>query len=506
MIIALTLIGRLLSFVRNVFLANTFGIGIELDAYLMAFTLPMLLFLVIPGALNAIFIPTLKGMQGEAQAVARNALFHKVLTLTALAFLVVTLAGMYWAAELTALLAPGFSAEKQALTAELLRLMMPSALFIGIIAVLSSVLNAHYEFFAPTLGTIINGAIVIISLYTLVPMLGIHGIAWGTTIGYVLYAIYLFKPTFNKGYTLRFNLSIRDDAQLRSMGERLIPVMIGIIISQLYLIVERVLASGLGDQKVTVLSFALGIVELPIAIFAGALAIPLFPLLSEHVKNNEMGLMKETLQKGLLYQYHVLLPAVLGFMILSQEIVGFFYDYSGNVSADDIALTAWAMVFYSFSMIGRSGRDLLLRASYAIENTKTPVMINAVSMGVYILGSIWLVKPLDYIGLALSYTIANTFNLIVQSWFLQRQIGPLYNKSFYISMGKGILGTAVMSAIILLMRQPTAMMGKGQVIVLIALGAIVYGGMLLVLKETLFQQLVMKVWRRFKSGGGTRGA
>lgn len=505
MIIALTLLGRLLGFVRNVFLANTFGIGIELDAYLMAFTVPMLLFLAVPGAINAVLIPTFKGMMGKAEAMRRNVLFHKTMGVTAVAFLIITIAGIVWSSQIIALLAPGFSPDKQALTAALLKLMMPSALFIGIIAILSSVLNAHYEFFTPTLGTIINGLVVIISLYTLVPMLGIRGIAWGTMLGYFIYACFLFLPTRKRGYTFKLNFKIQKDPDLRSMGERFIPVFIGIIVSQLYLLVERVMASGLGDQKVTVLSFGLGLVELPVAIFAGALAVPLFPLLAEFVKKQQMTQMKDTLRKGMLYQYFLLLPAMFGFIILSEEIVGFFYNYSETVTDEAIALTAWGMIFYSFSMLGRAASDLLTRASYAIENTKTPVIINSVSIGVYVILGFILIRPLDFAGLALAYSLAHLFNYTMQSFFLKKQIGALYNKAFYYSLGKGIAASSVMCAVLWLLREPTVGLGKLQVPLLIVVAAFVYGIVLYLLKEALLRDIIHKALRRLRSGGGTHG-
>lgn len=505
MIIALTLVGRLLGFVRNVFLANTFGIGIELDAYLMAFTVPMLLFFAIPGAVNAVLLPVIKGMMGEDEAERRNALFHKTVGITSVVFIIITIAGIVWASQIVSVLAPGFSPDKQALTAELLKLMMPSALFIGIIAILTSVLNAHYEFFAPTLGTIINGLIVIISLYTLVPMLGIHGIAWGTMLGYFIYACYLIAPTRKKGYTFKVNFKIREDRDLRGMGERFVPVFIGIIISQLYMLVERFMASGLGDQKVTVLSFGLGLVDLPYAIFAGALAVPLFPLLAEFVKKQQMAKMKETLRNGMLYQYFFLLPAVLGFIILSNEIVGFFYHYSDTVTDEAIALTAWGMIFYSFSILGRAASDLLIRASYAIENTKTPVIINGVCIGLYVVLGFILIKPLDFAGLALAFSLSHTVNYALQTIFLKKQIGALYNKAFFLSLGKGVVATVVMSAVIWLLRDPTAGLGKLQVPILVVIGAVIYGIALLLLREALLQDIVRKVLNRLRSGGGTHG-
>ncbi len=506
MIVLITILGRLLSFFRNVFLISEFGVSVETDAYLLAFIIPLSLFLIVPGAVNSVLIPTFKGlMQGEELA-RRNELFHKSMAVMILCFFFISVAGMVWANEMVMLLAPGFSPEKQLLTAELLRIMMPSALFIGIIAVMTSVLNAHFEFFAPTLGTVVNGLIVIISIYTLAPMLGIHGVAWGTTIGYILFAIYLIRPILKRKYSIKLNLKLRQDTHIRSMGERFVPIMIGMVISQIYLVGERIMASGLGDQKLTTLVLANSIIQLPVAIFAGALAIPFFPLLAEYVKKNQMERMKEILGKGLLIQYHLLLPATLGFILLSEEFVRFFYDYGSGLTQEEAQWTAWAMIFYSFSMIGLSGRDLLTRASYAIENTKTPVKIGAVCAVAYVIFSLILIGPLDHGGLALAFSLANLLNLVLQSYFLKKQIGTLYTRAFYISISKGMLAVTFMSLGIWLLREFTSEWGKLQIPILIIVAAVVYGGMLHILKEDLLKELVHKLKKRVKPGGEADGA
>ena len=90
------------------------------------------------------------------------------------------------------------------------------------------------------------------------------------------------------------------------------------------------LASGLGDQKITTLGLANGIVQVPIGLFAGALAVPLFPLLSEYVKQQRMEDMKGVLAKGFLYQYHILAPATVGLILLAEEFVRIFYAHGGN--------------------------------------------------------------------------------------------------------------------------------------------------------------------------------
>lgn len=497
-LLAVTILGRLIGFLRNVFVTNEFGLGIETDAYFMAVTIPLTLFLVIPGAINAVLIPIFKGLMGEEQQQRRNELFQKVMTAILILFAVLTLGGMIWAHELVSLLAKEFDAEKQQLTADLLRIMMPSVFFIGLISVFSSVLNAHNEFFAPSLGTVISGVLVIVSLYTLAPWIGMKGVAWGTTIGYVLFAFYLIGPLKKRGYFLRWNAGFNQDEQIRLMKQRFLPIMAGMAISQLYVFIERFLVSGLGDKKLSSLVLANSIVQLPIAVFSGALVVPLFPLLSEYVKKKQLDQMKAVMGKGILYQYHVLLPTTLGLVLLSKEIVEFFYAHKETFTEEDVALTAWATILYGIGILGWMGRDMLTRVFYSLENTKIPVIANGISVIIYIGISVMLIPLLDHGGIAFAFSLASFINFSIQAVLLRREIGQLFSAAFYQSLGKGVLAVIGMSLGVWFLKGPTGDWGMLQVPVIVLAAMVLYFGMLYAMKEESVKELLGRFFSKVK--------
>lgn len=497
-LVAVTMVGRLLGFFRNIFITNEFGPGIETDAYFMAFTLPFTIFLVIPGAINAVFIPAMQGLMGTENEEKRNEVFQKTMTVCLILFTLLSVAGTIWSKEIVSVLAHGFDQEQQELTAQLLQIMMPATLFIGLIAVLSSVLNAHHEFFAPSLGTVINSLLVIVSIYTLVPLWGIYGLAWGTLIGFAVFAIYLFFPVRTRHYTVRWNLSVSDDPYLKGMGERFVPILLGTVISQLYILLERFLVSGLGGLKLTSLILANSIVQLPVAIFAGALAVPLFPLLSEYVKQNQMDQMKSVMRKGLLYQYHLLLPTTMGLILLSKEIVRLFYAHSAEFTEEAVVLTAWATVFYSVGMIALAGRDMLTRVFYAVENTKTPVIIGGVSLGVYVFCGWIFIPSLDHGGIALAFSLAAFFNLAFQTIYLRKQIGALYSYEFFASIIKGALSSIVMGGVVWFLKDSLLGLGYLQVPFLMVVAVFLYFGLLMLLKEVMAKEIMGKLWVKIR--------
>jgi len=501
---AVTLAGRFIGLLRNILLTNEFGVGAETDAFLWAIAIPTALLSVMTGALNSVLIPTLQKYGGKSpeNEARRKQLYHRTLAITVIVCLVLGLASVIFADPLVRLLAPGFTGDKHSLAADMFAIMMVAVVFIGIVSVFSSVLNAHHEFFAPSLGTLLSGVAVILAIYTVGSAYGMRGIAWGVTIGFVLFTIYLLPSMRRKGYNLKLDMQWRGDQDLRSMGERIFPVMVGSAVFQAYWIVEKLLASGLGDQKITTLGLANGIIQVPIGLFAGALAVPLFPLLSEYVKQQRMDDMKSVLGKGFLYQYHVLAPATVGIIMLSDEFVRIFYAHGGNFSDEAVRLTSWAMVFYAIGMIGWAGRDLLMRVFYAIEDTRTPLRTGAISLVLYVALGLLLIPLLDHGGLALAYSIATYSTMLLLVLILKRRIGRVFSRAFYASLVKGVLASAVMAGVLWLVREavqgwPLAVM----LVVTVSVSAVVYGGMLVLMREPIVRELLDMLLRRVRRRG-----
>lgn len=499
-----TLAGRFIGLLRNILLTNEFGVGAETDAFLWALTIPTALLTVMLGAVNSVLIPTLKGYAGQslAEQERRQALYQKTLTIGVLFSFVLGFVGVVFADPLVSLLASGFTGDKHALAADLFAIMMPSVLFIGVAAVFSSVLNAHHEFFAPSLGTLISGISVIVAIYAVGPIFGMYGVAWGVTIGYALYMLYLIPSMRRKQYALRLDMRWRGDADLRGMGERFVPIVIGSVVSQAYFVIEKSLASGLGDQKITTLGLANGLIQVPIGLFAGALAVPLFPLLSEYVKKNQMHDMKAILRKGFLYQYHVLAPTTVGLVLLADDFVRLFYAHGANFTDDAVQLTAWATLFYAVGMVGWAGRDLVTRAFYAIEDTRTPVITGAIGLAVYVPLGMLLMRVLDHGGLALAFSLATYLNMLMLAGVLRRRIGATFGRAFYISLAKGAAASGVMAGVLFVLAEwltggPLAV----RLFACVGAGAVVYGGMLVLLREPTVRELSAMLLRRGRRRG-----
>lgn len=498
MIVVLTLVGRLLGFFRSVYVSELYGTGMEADAFNIAATIPLTLFLVIPGAINAVLIPTMRGLMEKEQPT--DGLYHKMLGIILAVFGVIAVLGVVFAKEVAGLF--GLTGAKLDLTADMLQWMWPSAVFIGLAGLWTSMCNAHQHFFTPTLGTVANGAIVIGSMYFLVPVYGPQGLAIATTLGY-LAAMVTMLPTLHRfGYRHRLSFSYHKDEALAGMGERVVPILIGAVVAQATTFLERGFAESVGTGAISALANANQIVQMPMAIFVGAFTLPLFPLLATHVKRGEMTEMKLILQKGLAYLFILLIPVTVGLSLYAEPIIRLAFE-RGAFDELSVSMTAWALPFYALGLYALGARDLLTRAFYALENTRTPVTIGIIGIGVYIVANWLLIPHLGHGGIALAQALSAFSQAALLFFLLWRAVGVPVKGSFLWTMAKTLLACAIMGGGIFLLDPWLSQLPIWLYLIIgVAIGMILYGAALIVMREPLVAELLQKMRKRAIPSGG----
>lgn len=497
LIMIITLIGRVIGLVRGIFVGAEFGTTLEASAYRLAFTIPSTLFVFVPGALNAIFIPSLKGMITRGQELEAKQLFQKVLTLSIIISFILSILLWIWAEPIISFISPGSSTELLILAADLLRWMLPSLFFIVLIGLFSSTLNVHFSFVLPNFGTIVNSLIVIIVLILFAPTFHIYALALATTLGFAGAAIVMLPRIFKEKYSLRPNLQWRDP-ELRKIGERFLPIMLGSFITSINEFLEKYLISNQGDDKIAALGYAKEVYQVPMAIFVAAFAMPLFPLLVEFVTKKDFTSTKQTIEKGLTYLLILMLPTTIGMWILSVPIVSVIYE-RGAFDAHSTTITAFALIFFALGLYPLVVRDMLTRAFYAMENTKIPVLAGIVQIISYVISSFLLIPVLGFAGAALGWTIGAIVNASLLWVILYRKIGNFIRKNYLWSWLRVGIATVGMAVILYLFNWVSETWNRYfQLGLAILIGATVYGVLLFLLREPLMQELLSKLLKRGK--------
>lgn len=498
-IIVLTLLGRLLGLIRDSFIASTYGLSYEADVYNWIFGIILTLYMIIPGAINAVYVPVISQYLAEQHIEKRNKIFQGLFTAILMLFVIATIGLYIFTPQIIAFLQPGYDSESLALGIELFRIALPAMFAMGLIGLFMSVSYSHKQFFLPSFGTVIFSLSVIFTIIFFVPHYGIHGLMIGTVFGYVLFAILLFVQTKRKNYHFHISLEAVRDRDIKRMGELLVPILLASTISQSYFYVNQALASMLEEGAQSALIYAYKIFLIPSGVFVGAFTVPLLPIISELVKKNQIDETKRILRKGTAYMHLLMFPTMIAFIVIGDEIIRFVFE-RGVFSPEDTARTYQALIFYSIALFPLAARDIVTRVYYSMENTKTPMFIGLFAVIVNFIVAFLLMDTLNLSAMTIGFSAASLFNLWLLVVLLKRKIGKIYDKQYYISFGKSIIASASMGAVLWGLKQylQTAASVFVLVPIYIVIGGIVYYFILVLLREEHAKEIRENIWKKIK--------
>lgn len=451
-VIALFGLGKITGLIRIRLVASEFGATMTYDAFTAANQLPEVFFtLIAGGALAAAFIPVYSNYLTSEPAKKAAALANTILTLVLLILGAICLVTAVFAPWITAvLLVPDFSPEQQALTAQIMRIILIQTILFGVSGVLSSILNAHQHFALPALAPLALDVGYIMGLYLLVPELGIVGLAWGTVIGAVLHILVqtpaLIKYKFRYRPTLAVQLSgVREIVRL--MGPRL--VTLGAIqIADLFIIR---LASGLAEGSTSGYFYGYALMQFPETLFGTAIAIVMFPTMAELFNSGQIEQMKHTAVSALRIIWFLTIPTAALLVLLGQPVITVLLQ--GNAfDADATQLVYSVLLVFSIRLVSEATVEIVARLLYAQHNTRTPMFAYLIWLAVNVsLAYLW-VERWGVVGLAAASTVAFTVLAGLLYWLNGRKLGALGGRELSATAVRALIATVVMTAVILLLQ------------------------------------------------------
>lgn len=420
----MTLLSRILGFLRDFIIARAFGAGLATDAFFVAFRLPNLLRrLFAEGAFSQAFVPILaeyKNRQGEAET---KRLVDHVATALFLAVLAVTILGMIAAPAVIYLTAPGFSADadKFELTVTLTRITFPYILCMSLVALAAGILNTWGRFALPAFTPVmlnlamIGGALWLAPYFT-PPVLAL---GWAVFLGGLAQLAIQLPALSRIGMLPRFSLSLSDPG-VRRILKLMAPAVLGVSVSQLSLLINTVFASFLESGSVSWLYYADRLMEFPAGLLGAALGTILLPSLSRTHSTGDTQEFSALLDWGLRLTLLLTLPAALALALLAVPLLSTLFQH-GAFSATDVLQTRQALVAYSVGLAGLILVKVLAPGFYARQDIRTPVKIALLTLALTQLMNLAFVGWLKHAGLALSIGLASCCNAFLLYRGLRKQ-------------------------------------------------------------------------------------
>lgn len=409
----MTLLSRILGFVRDFVIARTFGAGMATDAFFVAFRLPNLLRrMFAEGAFSQAFVPILAEYKNRLGPDETHRLVNRVATVLGLAVTAVSALGIVAAPFIIQLSAPGFAAEpeKFALTVELTRITFPYILFMSLVALAGGALNTWSRFAIPAFTPVLLnlsfiGMALFAAPYFDPPVLAL---AWAVFIGGVLQLALQLRPLARIGLLPRFDLNLSDPG-VRRVARLMLPAMLGVSVSQISLIINTIFASFLASGSVSWLYYADRLMEFPAGLLGAALGTILLPSLSKMHADKQPEAFSSLLDWGLRLTLMLTLPAALALALLAVPLIATLFQH-GAFTADDVLQTRLALVAYSVGLTGLILVKILAPGFYARQDIRTPVKIALITLTATQLMNLAFIVPMKHAGLALSIGLASLLN------------------------------------------------------------------------------------------------
>jgi putative peptidoglycan lipid II flippase len=416
----ITVASRVLGLMRDQLGAAVFGASVLNTAFISAFRLPNLFRRLLgEGSLTAAFLPNLQHELHENGRTGALALLNKVVSW----LLVVT-------GSLVAVFMLGFSQsrrlpgheDKWYLLADLTVILMPYLVFVCLAAAFSATLNVFHRFIEPALSPVWLNLCMIASLggaglhFASTPLGEIHWLCAGVLLGgFLQMAVPAATLIWCEGWRPQFDLGL--SPRMREIALLMTPGLWGTAIYQINSYVSSMLAFSINDSAGTLMFYANRLMELPIGVFAIAVSTVIYPLLSRHAVERNHTALKDDFLKGVRLILIINVPAAIGLALLSQPVVRVLFERH-NFTATDTRAMAPLLALYAVGLPFFSVVNLLVRAFYALKNTRTPVKVATIDFVINLVLSLLLMRWLGAAGLV----VASTLAIIAQTWLLQREL------------------------------------------------------------------------------------
>jgi putative peptidoglycan lipid II flippase len=391
----LTLLSRITGVIRDMAYLITFGAGPLMDAFLVAFKIPNFLRrLTAEGAFSQAFVPVISEYKVQKSHGEVRELVAGVSGVFGLVLFVIALAGVVAAPVLAYLFAPGFHDEERFdLTVEMLRFTFPYMFFISLVALGSGVLNSYGRFAVPALNQTLLNVVMIVAASVVAPYFPKPGVvlAIGVFVAGLMQLVALF-PALRALRLLPMPRFDRAHEGVRRIARLMLPGIFGSSVAQVSLLLDTIIASFLVVGSVTWLYSADRLVEFPMGVFSIALATVILPGLSGHHAEKSPEKFNATLDWALRLTLTIVVPAAVGLLMLSGPLIATIFGY-GKFTERDVLMCGYALMAYSFGLVGFSMVKVLAPGYFARQDTKTPVKVGIIALGLNMAFNVAVVVP-----------------------------------------------------------------------------------------------------------------
>jgi putative peptidoglycan lipid II flippase len=297
--------------------------------------------------------------------------------------------------------------------------LLVAVVLVAVTNLLAAIAQAHRRFFWSAAEGVPFNLVMIAAAAGFGPRYGVTALAVGFVAGSAL-RLACQLPAL-RGLGLRIRPALRwDDPGARQIAHVLPPLLLGSAVTNVNTLVDRAVGSLVGEGVISSLSYGWRLTSLADTLVTVSLVTVAYPAFGAAAARPAE--LARLLDRSLRTVVTVLLPVVAVLMVASQPVVALVYE-RGSFSSRDTSTTATAVLFYAPAVLFIAWRELVVRASYALADTRRPVAVAVLAMVLNVIGDLTLGRHFGIAGLAASTTLAVLVAAAANSWWLARHHG-----------------------------------------------------------------------------------
>ncbi|MBE7713636.1 MAG: murein biosynthesis integral membrane protein MurJ [Cyanobacteria bacterium SIG26] len=437
LIAVVTIVSKLIGFVRDIIIANYYGASMVSDAYYYAYQIPSLSLILLGGvggpfhsATVAVFsklIPNLKDKPSEQV----NRLYSTFMNATIILFLILSVLIFLFSKQIMGLIISAGSLDMINLASQHLRIMTPLLVIGGVVGIYYGILIIYKQFMLPNLSPIIM-SLAIIAIVMSVPndQKG-YALAWATTIGAVLQLIIQYPNIRKLGFKLKPCFEFVNNPNFKSIGELLFPAILSSTVGQIHIYVDMFFTSSISEGAWTAIGYANRVFQFPVGILVTAFLVPLFPIFARLVAEKDYDGIKNYFNKGVGVLFFGAIPIIIGILVVGMDAVRLVFE-RGAFDKTATFMVTEALWFLSVSIIPYVFRDSITRVYYSFNDSKTPFVVAFSSIVLkLVLNFLFIIKMgLGIGGVTLSTSLVTLFNAVILGVLISKKIKMDYESLF----------------------------------------------------------------------------
>ncbi len=410
-----TIISKLIGFLRDVVIANFYGAGMVSDAYFYAYQIPAISIILLGGiggpfhsAVVSVFSKMIPDLNAKAPENV-NKLFNTFLTSSFLVFLVLGVLVFAFSDIIMKVIIANGSPQLIHLASLHLKIMAPVLVVGGVVGIYYGILITYKEFLIPNISPILM-SVAIIAIISLVhhDNTGII-LALATTVGAMCQFVYQLPKLKQLGFKFKPNLDVFNNPQYNNILELLFPAILSSTVGQVYIYVDMFFASQLQEGAWSAIGYANRLFQFPVGVLVTAFLVPLFPIFSKLVGEKDYDNIRYYFNKGVGLLNFVAFPILVLIILLSTNAIQLIFQ-RGAFNEVATMMVSEALCYLSISIIFYVFRDSITRVFYAFNDSKTPFLVALSSIIIKFILNFLFVKQLGIGGITLSTSFVTLIN------------------------------------------------------------------------------------------------